>query len=40
MERIIAQALYDFMMYLPSSNFVLDKKETLECLRQCLEEDG
>ena len=40
MERIIAQALYDFMMYLPSSNFVLDKQETLNCLQQCLEEDG
>ena len=36
-ERVIAQALYDFMMYLPTSGFVRDQQETLDCLRQCLD---
>lgn len=37
-ERSIAQALYDFMMYLPTSNFVHDQQETLAVLQQCLNE--
>ena len=38
-ERIIAQALYDFMTYLTTSSYVRDQEETLAFLRQCLEEE-
>ena len=38
-ERFIAQALYDFMINLTSSQFVRSREETLACLQRCLDEE-